>query len=274
MVVGRRVARIILRVWGLAVLAAVGCSGGGGGGNSGNSGSGGDESSDASDVPVAWYLAFTPHATLTSSLFTAPGTIVKYAPGSDTLSSVATVGTPPTAVDGFDRFDPSQFHFSIPSYATVDGVAIAPGDIALSDGGSVSIAIAHASVGLPAGADIDALARRADGSFLVSLDTHARIGGMVFDDADILLVDKGAITLYASSLALGLDAAADVDGLAVAADGTTFVSLATGGSADGTAYDHADIVSVSASTGFGGVEMQIRNKLSTAANVAALDTNQ
>lgn len=66
---------------------------------------------------------------------------------------------------------------------------------------------------LPAGAVADALHRRTDGKWLISLESAFTLGGTLFDPRDVLLVDGSIYSLQLGGAAAGIPANANVDTL-------------------------------------------------------------
>jgi hypothetical protein len=93
------------------------------------------------------------------------------------------------------------------------GVLVRDEDVAVDD---LMSGTSLLSLGiLPVGADVDAVAEEAGGAVLLSLDTHAALGGLAVSPADVVRWDGVAFTLVFDAAAAGVPAGADADAVAV-----------------------------------------------------------
>jgi hypothetical protein len=146
-------------------------------------------------------------------------------------------------IDAFDRLPGGvDALFSIDVPATLGGVFVGPADVARVTGGVVSIAWSASSASLPAGADVDALARLPDGDLLLSFDTTVQVGSVVADDEDAVRVDlpAGGVTLAFDGSVHGLSGGIDLDGLDSLVNGRLLLSFDLSGSAGGVAFSDED----------------------------------
>ncbi len=113
----------------------------------------------------------------------------------------------------------SPLYFSLLTPQTVGGVSVDDEDVAFFDGTSFSLAFDGSDVGLAA-FRIDAFSWVTATSLLLSFDTPGTVGGVAFDDSDIVLftasslgqATAGTLTLYFDGSDVGLTTnAEDVD---------------------------------------------------------------
>jgi hypothetical protein len=154
----------------------------------------------------------------------------------------------PAAVDlSSFHFDPtgnSRLLFTLDVTAELPGsLTVTPRDVVEYDYfGSFSVALDGASLGVPPGVRIDALAiDPASGALVVSFDTTVTLGAETFADEDLVLLD-GAPAMLLDGSAVGIDARLDVDGASVFAADVTVVSLDGSGVVGGVAFDDEDLL--------------------------------
>lgn len=136
-------------------------------------------------------------------------------------------------------------YFAIDRTADLPGGILAtPRDVVAYDGVALTLALAGAPLGIPAGARIDALSvDPVSGRFVVSLDVTAELDGQVFADEDLIAVGGGAATLYLDGSAVGLDgASADIDALSIVTAANLVLSLDGSGQVGGLAFDDEDLL--------------------------------
>ncbi len=99
------------------------------------------------------------------------------------------------AIDALSTLTGSDYLLSFDSTVTVDSAIAEPGDVVLFDGaGAWSSHFSAASAGVPGSANLDALHRLPNGHLLVSFDVSGSVGGVAFDDEDVLEFTPGAST--------------------------------------------------------------------------------
>jgi hypothetical protein len=123
----------------------------------------------------------------------------------------------------------------------VGGLAAEPRDVVRIDAAlTVTMELAGAAVGIPADAGIDALTM--DGSaYLLSFDTSVEIGGIAFDDEDLVRFDGGFTPYFDGSLA-GVDPAVDLDAAHRLANGNLLLSFDTPCSVDRVELEDEDVI--------------------------------
>ena len=149
------------------------------------------------------------------------------------------VGVPPgVAIDGLAEVGPGSFLLSFDTAVTLPGGVVAQDeDVVLASGGAFSIAVDLTGI-VPDGLDLDGLDRSSDGAvWYFSFDGSGRLGGVPFDDEDIVAWD-GAWSLF-------YDADA-VDPAWAAVDLAAFSVLPRGIFADG--FESGDVAAWSAAT--------------------------
>lgn len=259
----------------VAPIALAGCIGGG----SGNGGGANNEDGDYSGAPLQWYVALDPVTQLNTGSLAAPNTVLSLDPDARVTETFTSVDQAPVEIAGFARLDEDTFQFSLTTHATIGGVAAAPGDVLLNDGGTISIVYGASAIGLPDEVGIDAVARDEDGNLLLSINGHVNIGGDVMRPADILRFNGSDLTVFISANDLGLDDAADVNALTYRGDGSVVLSLtgkgrAVGGAMGDIAYGHADLLLASTADGIVSVELAASTMLDTQSDVVALSDNR
>lgn len=119
------------------------------------------------------------------------------------------------AIDALSTLTGSDYLLSFDVTVTVGAVTADPADVVLFNG-AWSSHFSAAGAGVPAGANLDALHRLANGHLLVSFDVSGSVGGVAFDDEDVLEFTPGTNTwemAYRGSAADANWAAADLQAL-------------------------------------------------------------
>jgi hypothetical protein len=107
--------------------------------------------------------------------------------------------------------------FSTDTTVSLPGLLVAtPDDVVKFDGFDYTLEFDGGAHGVPAGTDLDAVARLPSGELLVSFDVAVELGGVRADDEDLLHFDGSAFTLFfdASAAHAGW-ADADLDAVAL-----------------------------------------------------------
>jgi hypothetical protein len=121
------------------------------------------------------------------------------------------------------------------------GVTVQPGDVVRFDGTTYVTAFDASSAGVPAGTYVDAVTD--DGVDLVlSFDTAVRLGGVFYDDADLVRFDGQAFAPLFDSDAAGVPAGLDLDAAHVLPDATLLLSFDTSGSIGAVDFDDEDVL--------------------------------
>lgn len=111
------------------------------------------------------------------------------------------------------------------------GLVAADEDLVRWDGADFTAALDASSAGVATTLDVDAAQDLGGGTFLVSFDTSGSVGGVSFDDEDVLRYDGASWTLEIDASSLDADwRAADLDALQVPEPGTA-IALAFGAGA-------------------------------------------
>lgn len=107
------------------------------------------------------------------------------------IFSGAAAGIPDgVAIDALASLTGTDYLLSFDTTAMVGAITAAPADV-VHYNGSWSMHFAAAAAGVPAGANLDALDRLANGHLLVSFDVSGTVGGITFDDEDVLEFTPG-----------------------------------------------------------------------------------
>jgi len=197
---------------------------------------------------------FSPDVTVELGALTLPDENVAYEDFSTAISPWVFIPLP-------EHVDVVAYHLDVSGdgtvYFSVDvtsqvgaGLTITPRDVVAYDFTNFSIKIAGDDLGVPVGARIDAMSvEPTTGEFILSFDTTVSLGGTVFDDEDLALIDGAPASLYLDGSALGVAPALDVDGASVLADGFVVMSFDGSGVLGGITFDDEDLLLYSSLTG-------------------------
>ncbi|MFN7965409.1 MAG: hypothetical protein U0V87_06965 [Acidobacteriota bacterium] len=108
-------------------------------------------------------------------------------------------------------------------------------------------ATATSALNLPAGAVVDAIHRRADGKWLISLESAFKLGGVLFDPRDVILVDGTTYTLQLGGASAGIPADTNLDTL-LQVGSDLVVGFDVPVTIGGVPYDPADLLRYQAGT--------------------------
>lgn len=220
-------------------------------------------------VAEIWYLTFDP-ADVVLSTVSSPQQVISFDPDDDSIVAEATVTDPPVEIDGFERVDDTIFYFSVDAHVELDGLVIAPGDIVLRDGGSLSLAFNSGDQGLPDGINVDAVALGENDDLIFSVDTHVDLGGTVFEDADLIRFDGSGFAKAFDASVAGFPDNADIDAATGFSEGRMAVSTKTAGMVDSSPYDHGTLLLVDSTNEFLSVEFRAASNAGTAADIVSL----
>ena len=135
--------------------------------------------------------------------------------------------------------------FSTDTTVSLPGPLVAtPDDAVRTNGSSYVLEFDGAAHGVPAGVDLDAIARLPSGELLLSFDVAVTLGGVRADDEDLLRFDGSAFALFFDGSAQGVDPDLDLDGAADVGGGRIGVSFDGAGSLDGVPFHDEDVISL------------------------------
>ncbi|MCB1866915.1 MAG: hypothetical protein KDG50_15970 [Chromatiales bacterium] len=165
---------------------------------------------------------------------------------SDDLGGTVTaldVGTIPGGADivGYHALPNGDQLLAFDTTVTVGFVTAESRDVVRYDGVNFTIDFDGSNLGVPPGAQIDAIALGTDGALLLSFDTTVIVGAVTADDADIVRYD-GAYSLFFDASAASVPDALDLDGAHVLANGHLLVSFDASESVGGVAFDDEDVI--------------------------------
>jgi hypothetical protein len=158
--------------------------------------------------------------------------IVRYDGAAYTLEfDGSTAGVPNgVAVDAVSMTDSGQLLLSFETTAQLGGVVAADEDVVGWNGASFFMALDLSAEGVSEALDTDAIHDLQDGRGAFSFDGSGVVGGVPFDDEDVLMLDVGASTWtleYDGSAQHAALAAADVEAVALPEPGQLLM-LASG----------------------------------------------
>jgi hypothetical protein len=150
----------------------------------------------------------------------------------DNLSTVTLVSLgaipPETAVDAYAVRLPGGQLVSFETTVVLPGGATArPGDVWKYEGGSYAVEFDAAARGVPATANLDAVALYA-GSLLLSFDTAFDVGGLHVEPEDLIRFDGASFTTFFDGSAAGVAPGLDLDGPTTSPATATSCSRSTG----------------------------------------------
>jgi hypothetical protein len=220
-------------------------------------------------VASLWYLTFDPIDAVVGTQ-SGPQEVVSFDPSTGSTALVETLTEAPVEIDAFERLDADRYYFSTDMHVEMGGLVIAPGDIVLSDSGSLSLAFDASAEGLSAAIDVDAVAVDGSDELVLSFDTHVDLGGTVFEDADLVRFDGSAFQAFFDATAAGFPDNADVDAATGFSGGRMAVSTRAGGAIQGTAYDHGSLLLVADDDTFSNIAFDTADQAATASDIVSL----
>jgi len=220
-------------------------------------------------VASLWYLTFDPIDAVVGTQ-SGPQEVVSFDPATGSTALVETLTEAPVEIDGFERLGADRYYFSTDMHVELGGLVIAPGDVVLSDSGSLSLAFDASAEGLSAGIDVDAVAVDGSDELVLSFDTHVDLGGTVFEDADLVRFDGSAFHAFFDATAAGFPDNADVDAATGFSGGRMAVSTRAGGAIQGTVYDHGSLLLVADDDTFSNIAFDTADQAATASDIVSL----
>jgi hypothetical protein len=161
-----------------------------------------------------------------------------------------------------------DFIFCVDVPVNLGGTTYLPNQVIRYSGGTYSL-YANSPPGLPAGAHIDALALRSDGSLLFSTDAPFSDGSTTYIPADVIQYSAGVLSIYrAGSM---FSEGANVDAIGLASNGDLLLSLDAAEQVGPTLFQPEDVVRVTMAVTifFDGSS----NGIPAGANVTGFDRN-
>lgn len=163
-------------------------------------------------------LAFETTTVLTGGVVARPGDIVRYDGGGvySIEFDASAAGLPSTVAIDALSINRNQLYLSFDT--TVDlgnGLVVADEDIVSWNGSQFRMILDGSSVGIDSALDIDAIQYLDVTRFLISFDTSGQVGGVVFDDEDVLRWAGLWVVAFDASAANSAWEAADMDALVV-----------------------------------------------------------
>jgi hypothetical protein len=136
------------------------------------------------------------------------------------------------------------------AFRLADGTLVDARDVVRQNGAVRTVIFRGATMGLPDGVRIDALARAVDGDLLLSFDTPVVLSGMLFDDSDVARHDAAAgFSKAFDAVAAGLPEGLDLDALHRVYNGRLLLSLDGAGKAGPVRFEAGDVLEFDAATG-------------------------
>jgi hypothetical protein len=156
-------------------------------------------------------------SSLPGGIIASPGDVIRYDGANYSIEFDASAeGVPAGARTDAASIAPGGLLLSFDTTVDLDGVIAADEDLVRWDGAAFTLVFDGSAEGLADGLDADAGQDLGSGAFLISFDTSGQIGGVNFDDEDVLRFDGSAWTLeFDASGAHATWAAADLDAVMV-----------------------------------------------------------
>jgi hypothetical protein len=120
---------------------------------------------------------------------------------------------PDVNLDALIVMEDGSFLFSADAPFTAGSTTFEPGDLVRFHGGSYYMFVSGADLRLPAGANIDAVARDLDGQLVISVGAPASVAGSDYMADDVIRIDGLTLSLAVSGQQLGLPAGTNIVGL-------------------------------------------------------------
>jgi len=162
--------------------------------------------------------------------------------GSVTLLSLGSIPSE-TAVDAYAlRLPAAQLLSFETTVRLADGSTARPGDVWRFDGVGYAVEFDAAARGVPAGANLDAVALYA-GSLLMSFDVAFDLGALHVEPADLVEFDGTTFQIFFDGSAAGVAPGLDLDGADyLPCNGHLLLSFDGSGSIGGVAFDDEDVL--------------------------------
>lgn len=176
-----------------------------------------DVTAFALDLAGRRLMAFDTTVELGGGLVVDRGDVAQYDGANYSIVfDASAAGVPQSAQTDAVSLAPTGLLLSFDTTVDLGGTVVAPQDLVRWDGVGFLLVFDGSTQGLESHMDIDAAQDLGGGSFLMSFDTTSVIGGVVFDDEDIVRFDGSLWTMeFDASSSDGAWGAADLDALFV-----------------------------------------------------------
>ena len=145
-------------------------------------------------------------------------------------------------VDAFHRFADGSVLLSLEASTVANGRFARPADILAFGSGGVQTVLDSRSLGVPLGANADAVSiEPATDALLISFDITVKLGDTVFADEDVILFNGQSFSMYFDASAAGIAEGLDLDGVH-AEHGLLLVSFDGSGRAGSVHFDDEDVL--------------------------------
>jgi len=162
-------------------------------------------------------IAFETTVSLAGGVVARPGDIVRYDGASYSVEFDANAaGVPNGAATDAASIAPGGLLLSFDTTVDLAGLVVADEDLVRWDGSAFALVFDGSDEGLDASLDVDAAQDLGAGALLMSFDTTGEIGGIVFQDEDVMRFDGSGWSLeFDASVADADWASADLDAVLV-----------------------------------------------------------
>lgn len=168
---------------------------------------------------------------------------------SGALSPVSFGPVPKAAdLDGLHYDGGNRWLLSFDVSVALDGVNAFPSDVVEWNGRDHNVIFDSGAEGLPAGTNIDAVAR-VGGDLVLSFDTTVAVNGMVVGDEDLVRFSSGVFGLLFDGSVARVPETADLDAAHVLGNGHLLVSFDIAGRVDDIRFVGADVLEYDPTSG-------------------------
>ena len=155
----------------------------------------------------------------------------------------------PSDVDAFHRFADGSVLLSLEASTVANGRFASPADILAFGSGGVQTVLDSRSLGVPVGANADAVSiEPVTDALLISFDITVKLGDTVFADEDVIRFNGQSFSMYFDASAAGIAEGLDLDGVH-AEPGLLLVSFDGSGHAGGVHFDDEDVLEYDGQSG-------------------------
>ena len=159
------------------------------------------------------------------------------------VGTLVDLGPIPAAadVDAYHALPGGDALFSLDTTTTLSTVTAGPADVIRYSAGSYTVEFSGAAAGVPDGVNIDALTV-SNGDLVMSFDVTTELGGVVYEDEDLVRFVSAGFSMFLQGASAGIDASLDVDGVHELANGRLLLSFDTAGVLGGVSFEAADVL--------------------------------